>query len=176
MLHSFAAVSDLSVSMLWLVEPSRNAPGWCMPWDSLTEPVCLLAAGRREAEIHKWNRSRECGYDLGQSAIEEWQTLYWRKFLRLRRIEHVCGEVRYRQYGHQHYGQLRRDAWHGNDFLTRVVEHYVQGMENLEFVMWIDDLLAAGHLIPHERAYDLFAQLDPNCTRFHFPQPQAVCV
>ena len=46
-----------------------------------------------EAERHKWIESEKAGYDLGESAIEEWNRCHWWGWCRSKWLEHLKGET-----------------------------------------------------------------------------------
>ena len=124
---------------------------------------CLFVEAAREAERHKWNRSRVCGHDTGRTSLDEWYRLYFKRFCLEKRLEHLHGHQQWRQFVASDFGALTRVEWLEIDCLwvQEILLHFLNGMENLAFVIWLD----AQENIPHEQALELFAILDPNQAR-----------
>ena len=61
--------------------------------------MSLYAEAVKEAERHKWIESQKHGRDLGQAAIRDWYRNYWNRFCRWRRMEHLQGTRRWREFG-----------------------------------------------------------------------------
>lgn len=124
---------------------------------------CLHVEAAREAERHKWNRSRACGNDVGASALDEWYRLYFKRYCLEKRLEHLQGIQPWRQFETVQYGALTRFSWKSEDCLWvhEIILLFLNGMENLTFVNWLDEQ----ENIPHEPALELFSILDPNQAR-----------
>jgi len=89
-----------------------------------------------EAQKHKWIESEKAQRDLGQSAIDEWHRLYWRKWCRARWIEHLQGKVFWVELDRGDFGILERRFQDKQLLLDRVIDRILDGAENLDILMW----------------------------------------
>ena len=126
---------------------------------------CIFDSGLVQAFEHKWLESQRYGEDLGLLIIQDWCRRHWKTFQRFRRIEHLFGEKQFLQFSNTEHGKWRdRERLEGSVF-DLVLGVFVCGMENLQFVDWVDQ-----HHLPQNEAYELFTILDPNCVRLdHTP-------
>lgn len=93
----------------------------------------------REAFRHKWIESEKAGYDIGDRAIEDWHRQYWHQFVRERWIQHIRGEIFWRELDNDDFGILARDFHDCGDAARKIVEFLEHGGENLDIVQWALD-------------------------------------
>src|SRR5437867_3217749 len=53
---------------------------------------------------HKWLASERAGHDLGHDAVREWTKSYWLQFYRWRFVQHLRGEVFWKEFDAAAYG------------------------------------------------------------------------
>jgi len=114
----------------------------------------------REAERHKWIESQKQGRDLGEFAIREWYRLYWLCYCRIRRLEHLKGRRRWREFGNEDFGQIHSLVVTGDLLADRILDRVYQGHENLGIINWAFDWG-----LPIPRVLEILAQLDVNRAR-----------
>lgn len=130
---------------------------------SLSHSLWDLA--HREADAFKWYESERCGYDVGPIAHREWSRRFWRLFCRHRRLEHVLGKRRIREFDEASFGSLRDPALHHSPVVRFVMQRFVDdGWENLHFMFW-----ATGHGFALTELRDILRVLDVNSVRFDPP-------
>ena len=119
--------------------------------------MSLYAEAVKEAERHKWIESQKQGRDLGDAAIRDWYRNYWSRFCRWRRMEHLQGTRRWREFGDDDFGQLHVLIITGDLLVDRILDRVYAGHENLCIINWA---LCWG--LPMERVLRILAQLDVN--------------
>ena len=121
----------------------------------------------REAQRHKWIESQKQGRDLGEIAIREWYRLHWLCYCRVRRLEHIQGSRRWREFGDDNFGQIHSLIIAGDLLVDRILDRVYLGHENLGIINWAIDWG-----LPIPRVLDILAQLDVNRARL---EPIGVC-
>jgi len=89
-----------------------------------------------EAQRHKWIESEKAERDLGESAVRDWHTRFWRRWCRARWIEHLQGKVFWLELDRGDFGILN---WRFKDkqlLLDRIIDRILNGAENLDILMW----------------------------------------
>jgi len=114
----------------------------------------------REAERHKWIESQKHGRDLGETAIREWFRVYWVLYCRSKRLEHVQGKRRWREFEQTAFGQLYSLIVAGDLLLDRILDRLDAGYENLDILLW-----ALEWGLPIERIVSILEQIDVNRAR-----------
>ncbi len=130
----------------------------CSPPDRYS----VFDEGWEEADRHKWNRSREVGYDLGEPALSEWVRDYWHTFLRYKWLEHIDGRKFWIELDQVDFGILRR-RFHDSQLLRPILDQLIAGKENLNIINWALD---EGH--PMEDVHEILEALHINSTRLEF--------
>jgi len=119
----------------------------------------------REAATFKWLESERNGYDVGPVALQEWCHRYWRIFCRYRRIEHLTGVQRIREFDEASFATLNDPDELRRPVVSFVVERFVdEGWENLHFVFW-----AEGYGFSDRELHDVLDVVDVNSARFDPP-------
>lgn len=123
------------------------------------DEASLYVEARQEALRHKWIESQKQGRDLGDHAIQEWYETFWHGYCRFKRIEHLQGQRRWREYGDD-FGNLYSMIV-SEDLLTdRILDRFFAGYENFDIINWAYDWgLAMDDVI------DVLIQLDMNRSR-----------
>ena len=114
----------------------------------------------KEAERHKWIESQKHGHDLGDLAIHDWYRVYWYQYCRVRRLEHLGGHRRWREFGDEKFGQLYSLIVAGDLLVDRILDRVYAGHENLCIINW-----ALDWGLPMDRVIDVLSQLDVNRAR-----------
>ena len=127
---------------------------------SAAEAPSLYDEAVREAERHKWIESQKHGRDLGERAIQEWYRVYWPIYCRYRRLEHVRGSHRWREFGDGPFAHLYSLILQGDLLVDRILDRVYCGYENLQIINWA---LTWG--IPTNRVIDILTQVDVNRAR-----------
>lgn len=120
----------------------------------------LYAEAVKEAERHKWIESEKRGRDLGDSAIRDWYRRHWNHYCRYRRMEHLRGQRRWREFGEEDFGHLYDMIVQGDLLVDRILDRVYAGWENLCIIQW-----AFCWNLPMPRVIDILEQLDVNRAR-----------
>ncbi len=123
-------------------------------------PCSLMEAARREADRHKWLRSEQEKRDVGVVALREWFHKYWFSFCRWRRIEHVCGERFWVEFGEQTFGSLCPLIRQHDPLVEAILDRVARGHENLDIICW-----ALRTNQPMDKVRYILEQLDINSAR-----------
>jgi hypothetical protein len=99
----------------------------------------LYEAAFAEADRHKWLVSEQLGRDCGLPALSEWWAKHWPGFCRHRRIEHVRGAKRWREFEDKAFGRFYDQVLSGDPLVTAVLDRVGEGWENLQFACWVHD-------------------------------------
>ena len=125
-----------------------------------------------EAYRHKWIESEKAGYDIGDGAIEDWYRRFWHSFVRERWIQHIRGEVFWRELDNDDFGILNNefaDCGEQVDAITGMLE---KGGENLDIVQWAvetgQDMKVVLHILGRLdlNAHRLASKLDSTGSEF----------
>lgn len=119
----------------------------------------LYEEAYREAERHKWIESQKRGHDVGETAIREWYRLHWRRYCRVKRLEHVLGSGCWREFGDDH-GRLYSLIITGDLLVDRVLDRAYAGYENLDIINW-----ALDWGLPIDPVIEILAHVDVNRAR-----------
>ena len=126
--------------------------------------VSLFEEAHAEALRHKWIESQKQGRDLGDSAIREWYRRYWVSYCRCCRVEHVEGNRRWREWGHEDFGHLHLLIVQGDLLTDCILDRIYAGYENLDIINW-----ALDWGLPMNRVRHILRQIDVNQARFDRP-------
>lgn len=114
----------------------------------------------KEAERHKWIESQKRGCDLGSSALDEWYQVHWPHYCRCKRLEHLRGKQRWREFEDENFGQLYALILQGDLLVDRILDRVFQGTENLSLINW-----ALDWGLPMDRVIQILTQVDINRSR-----------
>lgn len=114
----------------------------------------------REAERHKWIESQKQGRDLGENAINEWYRVYWYCYCRYRRMEHLRGSRKWREFGDEPFGHLYSLIVTGDVLVDRILDRVYAGYENLDIITWAHEWG-----LDTERVVEILVQIDVNRAR-----------
>ena len=128
---------------------------------SSPEAHSLYHHAREEALRHKWIESEKAGHDLGDEPITEWNRRYWWRWCRARWLEHIQGEVFWREYEAECYGLLDRRTTKNPMLEDRVIDRIKAGYENLDIILW-----ATRWGLDIREIHDILSVLDMNKCRF----------
>lgn len=118
---------------------------------------------RAQAYRHKWIRSEQVGYDLGEQALHEWGREHWSKHLRSRWSEHIRGIRFWLELGQSDFGLLLREPFADDKLMNEVVRRLESCQENLDIILWAQD-----SAIGFDRIYDILVRLDINSKRLPY--------
>jgi hypothetical protein len=126
----------------------------------------LYEAAFAEADRHKWLVSEQLKRDAGLSALSEWWVKHWPVFCRHRRIEHLLGAKKWREFEEDAFGRFYDQMLAGDPLVTAILDRVGEGWENLHFTCWIQDCQ-----LPKERVLEILevvninaaARMDPKC-------------
>lgn len=114
----------------------------------------------REVDVHKWIESERHGHDLGEMAIRDWWRRHWPHYCRRKRLEHVRGMKRFREFGDEAFGCIYSLIVTGDALVEAILDQIDSGRENLCIINWAMD---CG--ISTERVIDILEQIDVNRAR-----------
>ena len=100
------------------------------------EVKSIFEQASREAYGHKWIESEKAGYDIGDSAIEDWHRRFWHQFVRERWIQHIRGEVFWRELDNDDFAILQKEFDDCREQTDAIVKMLEGGGENLDIVQW----------------------------------------
>ncbi len=132
--------------------------------------LSLHRCGEEEAQRFKWIESEKAGRDLGESAIRSWIGQHWNGFLRQRWLEHLQGKNFWIELDQGDFGLLQR-AFRGSPMIDPILEHFKQGRENLDIILWALQLeLKMDEVLEILEALDVNSRriecrFDPHCQR-----------
>lgn len=133
---------------------------------SATAPVSLWELATREADDYRWIESERSGYDVGPIAQREWSRRYWRIFCRYRRLEHLMGQRRIREFDDESFGRLSEPELLRRPVFRFVIKHFAdEGWENLQFVFW-----APEHGFDLPELHEALSVVDVNAARIDPPR------
>ena len=93
----------------------------------------------REAGRDGWSVSECLGRDGGQPAWCEWWSRHWPEFCRQRRIEHLAGEKRWKEFDDDAFGLFYDLVVLGDPLVDRILDRVAEGWENLDFACWLQE-------------------------------------
>lgn len=124
------------------------------------EAKSIFEEASREAHRHKWIESEKAGFDIGDGAIEDWHRLYWNKFVRERWIQHIRGEIYWRELDNNDFGIMKGEFMRSRPEASAIVDMLEKGGENLDIVQW-----AVGAGQDMDTVLDILNKLDLNAHR-----------
>jgi hypothetical protein len=125
------------------------------------ERFSIFDEGWNEADKHKWHRSEQAGYDLGEEAIREWVRHYWHRFLRHKWVEHLYGTKFWIELDKVDFGILRR-RFQDSKLLRPILDRLLDGEENLNIIWSMDEGPQK------EEVLEILIALHVNSTRLEF--------
>lgn len=125
-----------------------------------TKQYSLFEVSACEAHGHKWIESEKAGRDLGDQAITDWYSSYWRLFCRECYIEHLQGERFWIELDAGDFGLLRGKFHDNMELVNSIVEIFKRGGENLDVVNF-----AIASKIDVDEVLNLLQVLDINARR-----------
>lgn len=120
----------------------------------------IFEEASREAYRHKWIESEKAGYDIGDGAIEDWHRRFWHHFVRERWIQHIKGEVFWRELDNNDFGILQKEFQDCREQSDAIVAMLEKGAENLDIIQWAIESLQDMKVILH-----ILSRLDLNAHR-----------
>lgn len=125
-------------------------------------PLSVHQVVKRELDLHKWFESEKAGMDVGEHAFRDWMQRFWDKFLRRRWLEHILGQVHWKELGAENFGICEHEF--DNDPLAQViVQLFIEGGnegENLGIIMRAQD-----RGWPMEHVFEILHTIDINTYR-----------
>lgn len=130
------------------------------PSAATTAALSLYEEGSKEAQRHKWIESQKHGRDLGQAALQEWYSVHWPTYCRKKRLEHLQGRQRWREFQDEEFGHLYSLILEGDLLVDRILDRVDAGFENLAIINW-----ALDWNLPMDRVLSILTQIDINKAR-----------
>jgi CheY-like chemotaxis protein len=96
----------------------------------------IFEEASREAYRHKWIESEKAGYDIGDTAIEDWHRRFWNKFVRECWVQHIRGEVYWKELDNDDCGIIAKEFADCPELAEAIVARLEKGGENLDIVQW----------------------------------------
>jgi len=131
------------------------------PFNGNSEEHSLYHHAREEALRHKWLESEKVGRDLGPAAIEDWNKHHWWRWCRGRWLEHLQGEIYWKELGPSYFGVLKRRIVADPVLQDRIVDRIKAGWENLDIILW-----ATRWGLDISTVHEILTTLDMNSCRF----------
>ena len=132
----------------------------------------IFEEASREAYQHKWIESEKAGYDIGDVAIEDWHRRFWHRFVRERWIQHIKGEIFWRELDNNDFGVLNKEFGDCREITDNIVAMLEKGGENLDIIQWAvgtnQDMKCVLHVLGRLdlNAHRLASQLDSTGSEF----------
>ena len=124
----------------------------------------IYEEAEEEVREHKWRESEKAGRDLGVEAVRGWTKSYWLRFYRWRFVQHLRGEVCWREFDFGCFGIVcGRLSAHG-ELLEVIMDRVRDGAENLDILVWTHE---CG--LPVDQVMDILEALDINSRRLAPP-------
>jgi hypothetical protein len=98
--------------------------------------------------------------DVGMAAVDDWYSRFWPHYCRNKRLEHLEGSRRWREFRDDDFGLIYSLMMEGDLLLDRILDRVQVGMENLDLICWAHDWG-----LPMERVIQILTQLNLNCAR-----------
>ena len=127
----------------------------------------LFEEAECEAHRHKWIESEKAGRDLGDFAVRDWHQRYWRYFHRERWIQHLRGQVFWRELDNGDFNLLSRRFGDRQELTERIVRMLIRGGENLGIIDW-----AVAEGVDEEEVLSVLRMLDVNAARLSSSLPE----
>lgn len=128
----------------------------------------LIDEARHEVERHKWIRSEDCGYDLGDEAKREWVAFYWPIFCRRKWLQYLQGQSRWTEFDQaqrRRFGAINRPIDEEDTVFRCLFRMAYLGEENLGMLQITMDL----PFFPTERVIRILSVIDVNVSRLDPP-------
>jgi hypothetical protein len=113
---------------------------------------------------HKWLASERAGRDLGHDAVREWTKSYWLRFYRWRFVQHLRGEVFWKEFDAAAFGIAGGRLMAHRELLDEIMDRVRDGAENLDLFVW-----AQMQQLPTEQLIEILEALDINSQRLPPP-------
>jgi CheY-like chemotaxis protein len=132
----------------------------------------IFEEASREAFRHKWIESEKAGYNIGDGAIEDWHRRFWHKFVRERWLQHIRGQVFWRELDNDDFGILNREFEDCREQSEAIAAMLEGGGENLDIVQWAvesgQDMSVVLHILGRLdlNAHRLASRLDSTGSEF----------
>jgi len=126
-----------------------------------SETHSLYHHAREEALRHKWLESEKVGRDLGRRAIEDWNKHHWWRWCRGRWLEHLQGDIYWKELGPSYFGVLKKRLVADPVLQDRIVDRIKDGWENLDIILW-----ATRWGLDIGAVHEVLTMLDMNSCRF----------
>lgn len=108
----------------------------------------------------KWIESEKVGYDLGETAIQNWVRVHWSGYLRAKWLEHLQGKCFWIELDRGDFGLLEQQFQDQQDLIGPILDRLKCGQENLNIICW-----AKANQIPLEPVLNILEALDINSRR-----------
>jgi hypothetical protein len=88
------------------------------------------------AQEHKWIESEKAGHDLGHEAVRHWSRTHWLRFYRSRLLQHLRGEVYFREFHPRTFAVVSNQLKAPQELLEAILNQVRDGCENLDIICW----------------------------------------
>jgi hypothetical protein len=85
---------------------------------------------------HKWIESEKAGRDLGDEAVKHWSRSHWLRFYRWRLLQHLRGEVYFREFHPRTFAVVSNQLKVPPELLEAILNQVRDGGENLDIICW----------------------------------------
>jgi hypothetical protein len=86
---------------------------------------------------HKWIESEKAGRDLGHEAVRHWSRSHWLRFYRWRLVQHLRGEVYFREFHPCTFAAASNQLKVPHELLEAILNQVRDGCENLDIICWV---------------------------------------
>jgi hypothetical protein len=100
------------------------------------EGLSVYEQAARAVQEHKWIESEKAGRDLGEEAVRNWSRSHWLRFYRWRLVQHLRGEVYFREFHPRTFAVVSNHLRVPHDLLDAILNHVRDGCENLDIICW----------------------------------------
>src|SRR5262245_41133393 len=106
---------------------------------------------------HKWIESEKAGRDLGDEAVRHWTRSHWLKFYRWRLLQHLRGEVYFREFHPRTFAAVSNQLKVPRELLEAILDQVRDGGENLDIICW-----AHNSQLPVDSVIEVLEAIDIN--------------
>ena len=126
--------------------------------------LSVYEEAERAVQEHKWLESEKAGRDLGHEAVQHWSRRHWLRFYRWRFVQHLCGEVYFREFHQRTFAIVSCHLKASPELLEAILNQVRDGAENLDIICW-----AQNSGLPIESVIDILKAIDINRQRLRSP-------
>ncbi len=128
--------------------------------ESSKAELSVYEQAEKACQEHKWLESEKAGRDLGDEAVRNWSRSHWLRFYRWRFVQHLRGDVYFREFHPRSFAIVSNYHKLSRDLLEEIFNHVRDGGENLDIICW-----AQNQTLPTDQVIEILEAIDINHQR-----------